>query len=365
MRAPIMALAAAAILAPMAAGDAEAILWDLLIDANVTADVSYGSSMTVAGAVTNHAGWPVPDAAVTLRAGPHTAMATTGADGTFETTVDRTDMIPGLHVAQMRASTSDGLLGMASIQVSVAGDVSPSAHTARLLSEGHAMRYLAADASDFEDDPIGAKLYEHYQALQRRLLTERAVEEMEQERREELALMQATADTQRMKMLERETHGDGTYEGRVRDVFVDGLDRSVRPTIVAQLDYTLEAYRAGKEAMRTVLDRGGSMAEALAARNAAAAIPRHVMESLSPEVGFDIDDYPWAAAHMTNSTAGPVEAVPVEETPEAESRNATGAPTGTAAQGVEVGPGVTTVYMSVNGELVRHIFNGTHWTAAE
>ncbi len=362
MRAPIMALAAAVILAPMAAGDAEAILWDLLIDANVTADVSYGSSMTVAGTVTNHAGWPVSEATVTLRAGPHTAMAMTGSDGTFEATVDRTDMIPGLHAAQMRASTDDGLLGMASIQVSVAGDVSPSAHTARLLAEEHAMRYLAADASDFEDDPIGAKLYEHYQKLQKRLLTERAIEDMEQERREELVRMQAMADTQRVKMLEDETHGDGTYEGRARNVFVDSLDRSVRPTIVSQLDYTLEAYRVGKAAMRTVLDRGGSMAEAIEARNAAAAIPRHVMERLSPEVGFDIDDYPWAAAHMTNSTAGPVEAVPEDDTPEPGPRNATSAPAGTAAQGVEVGPGVTTVYMSVNGELVRHVFNGTHWT---
>lgn len=174
-------------------------------------------------------------------------------------------------------------------------------------------------------------------------------------------------------MLEREAHGDGTAGGYARDARVDGLDRDIRPVIAAQLDRTLEAYRAGKEAMQTVLERGGTMAEAIAARNAVGALPRSAMESTLPDAEFDVDDYPWAAAHMrerpaadpaagaaaggavpaANSTAA---AVPPSST--------AGAPAPRAVPASEVGQGVTTLYRVVGGELVRHVHNGTHWVPA-
>jgi len=371
-------LAPLAALAPLAVGDAEGTLWDLLIYADVTGNVAYGGPMTVAGSVTDHAGWPVAGAAVTVRAGSEAMEATSAADGTFEVTVARVDMMPGLHSVQMRASTDGGLLGMAGIEVGVSGEVSASAHTARLLSSAHALRYLSADASEFEDDPIGEKMYRHYQALQRRLMAERAVEEAAREKRAEHELARSAADAARAAMLERESHGDGTFGGYARDVRIDGLDREIRPTIVAQLDHTLEAYREGKEAMQTVLGRGGTMAEAIAARNAVGAVPRSAMESLLPDAAFDVDDYPWAAAHLREPA--PAAAVPGGEGAAAPAANATAsAPNATRAevpaQGApaapapaapepEAGQGVTTLYRSVGGELVRHVHNGTHWVPA-
>ncbi|RNJ72783.1 MAG: carboxypeptidase regulatory-like domain-containing protein [Thaumarchaeota archaeon S14] len=77
-------LAPLAAIAPLAVGDAEGTLWDLLIYADVTGNVAYGGPMTVAGSVTDHAGWPVAGAAVTVRAGSEAMEATSAADGTFE-----------------------------------------------------------------------------------------------------------------------------------------------------------------------------------------------------------------------------------------------------------------------------------------
>lgn len=362
-------LAPLAALAPLATGGAEATLWDLLIYADVTGNVAYGGPMTVAGSVANHAGWPVAGASVTVRAGSEALEATSAADGTFEVTMGRVGMIPGLHSVQMRAGTDDGRLGMASIEVSVSGEVSASAHTARLLASDHALRHLAADASDFEDDPIGAKMYEHYQGLQRRLLAERAAEEAMRERRAELDGAHAVADAHLAAELERDVHGDGTPGGYAREVRMDGLDRDIRPTIAAQLDHTLEAYRAGKEAMQTVLGRGGTMEEAIAARNAAGAVPRNSMEAMLPDAAFDVNDYPWAAAHMREPAAGAAgagvpgagAAAPMANATAAAS-NSTGVPRDPpAVLAADVGPGVTTLYRSVGGELVRHVHNGTHW----
>jgi len=370
----VAVLAPLAALAPLATGGAEATLWDLLIYADVTGNVAYGGPMTVAGSVTNHAGWPVAGAAVTVRAGSEALEATSAPDGTFEVTMARVDMIPGLHSVQMRAGTGDGRLGMASMEVPVSGEVSASAHTARLLSSEHALRYLAADASDFGDDPIGAKMYEHYQGLQRRLLAERAAEVAMREKRAELEGVHASAEAHLAAELAREAHGDGTFGGYAREVRVDGLDREIRPTIVAQLDHTLEAYRAGKEAMQTVLNRGGTMAEAIAARNAVGSVPRSAMEALLPDAAFDIDDYPWADAHMREPAAGAGAggAGAGVAAPGAPASNSTAtAPSSTSAAGAapgppavpvaDVGQGVTTLYRSVDGELVRHVHNGTHW----
>lgn len=356
-------LAPLAALSPMATGGAEATLWDLLIYADVSGDVAYGGPMTVSGSVTNHAGWPVAGAAVTVRAGAEALEATSAADGTFEATMARVDMIPGLHSVQMRAGTDDGLLGMASMEVSVSGEVSASAHTARLLSSDHALRYLAADASDFEGDPIGAKMYEHYQGLQRRLLAERAAEEAAREKRAEVDAIHALAGERRAAELEREAHGDGTAGGYARDARIDGLDRDIRPAIAAQLDRTLEAYRAGKEAMQTVLERGGTMEEAIAARNAAGAVPRSAMETLLPHAAFDVGDYPWADAHTRERPAAdPAGGAPAGGAPATNSTApAGGAPAPQAVPAAEVGSGVTTLYRSVGGELVRHVHNGTHW----
>lgn len=363
-------LAPLAALAPLAPGGAEATLWDLLIYADVTGDVAYGGPMTVSGSVTNHAGWPVAGAAVTVRAGSEALEATSAADGTFEVTMGRVEMIPGLHSVQMRAGTDDGLLGMASMEVSVSGEVSASAHTARLLASAHALRYLAADESDFEDDPIGAKMYKHYQGLQRKLLAERAAEEAAREKRAEMEAVHALADARRAAMLESEAHGDGTFEGYAREVRVSGLDRDVRPAIVAQLDHTLEAYRAGKEAMQTVLERGGTMAEAIAARNAAGSVPRVAMEALLPDAEFDVDDYPWAAAHMRERPAEEPAAdpagggAPAAPAPSNATRPAAAPQVALAVPASEVGQGVTTLYRVVGGELVRHVHNGTHWVPA-
>jgi len=370
----VAVLAPLAALAPLATGGAEATLWDLLIYADVTGNVAYGGPMTVAGSVANHAGWPVPGAAVTVRAGSEALEATSAPDGTFEVTMARVDMIPGLHSVQMRAGTDDGRLGMASIEVPVSGEVSASAHTARLLSSEHALRYLAADASDFEDDPIGAKMYEHYQGLQRRLLAERAAEVAMREKRAELEGVHASAEAHLAAELAREAHGDGTFGGYAREVRVDGLDREIRPAIVAQLDHTLEAYRAGKEAMQTVLNRGGTMAEAIAARNAVGAVPRSAMEALLPDAAFDIDDYPWADAHMrgpaavSGAVAGEAAAGARHGNSTAAASNATSAagatPGPSAVPAADAGQGVTTLYRAVGGELVWHVHNGTHWVPA-
>ena len=363
MTGSLLALAIAALALAAVAG-AEAILWDLVVDADVGGEVVYGGNFTISGTVTDHAGLPE---AGTIRvwAGPHSAEARAGPDGLFEATVMRSELLPGSHVVQIRADSADGRFGMASTHVRVEGEVRPSDHIARLLASEHAARYLRANATDFEGDPLGAKLYEYYRGLQEKMITQRAVEGEAAAGREQMQDVRLEADEILRDALEKHENGEFVYDERARKIFYEGLDESVHGTFVAQFEHTLDAYRSANAAMREILENGGTMEQAREAYALHASTSRDAMENLinrqlaaeSGPSGIDAD-----SPRGNSTTSAPEAPRAPEETPAPPA--APEKPAAPADSGDE-DPEETIVYLTIDGVMTKHVYNGTHLVRAD
>lgn len=333
-------------LAPLAVADSEAILWDLLIDANVVGDIVHGGDIIITGRVSNHAGWAEPSD-VQIIVGGHSIERNTGPDGVFTIGIKDIDMLPGTHAVYVRATTQEGLTGVLNMRIMVEGEFKPSEHTAKMLSTRQAQYYLGSNSTDFENDPIGAKLFKYYHNIQEQFDAQRKAELSIAEIKTELdTIREESAKAAKESAMELEDAK--TADILSQKIFLEGLDDYERDIFIAQMNYTrnihdsLVAANPGAEQ-----DSEKSILE----RNREYSIPRHVMESLTPKFDFDIDEF--------LRSIGATGVAPSEAEPESE-------PEPVAEPAVEpTRPGITTVYLDVDGVMTKHVYNGTSLVRAE
>jgi hypothetical protein len=152
---------------------AQAELWEFVVELDMeTGVVHSGDTVVITGRVVDHAYEPTRGVEVLIRTGADTTRAFTDTDGTFRGEFVDFQRVPGTYVVNVVASWY-GMTGLASTEFQVKGDSSPVSLLQQQLSTDQARKYLSANESDFEKNPIGQTLFKYYHDLHNQLIAEK------------------------------------------------------------------------------------------------------------------------------------------------------------------------------------------------
>ncbi len=261
----------------------EAELWELLIDVNVQKAVIYpGETVVVTGKVVNHAYEPIRGAEVFIRTGSDATKAFTDPEGVFWAEFKDFQRIPGVYSVNVIASWN-GMTGLASTQFRVSGDISLVSILQEKLSTDEAIKYLSANESDFEKNPIGQTLFKYYHGLLDELILEN--KESSESLAEQIYLEQqrTIAENLRNQAIEEFDPGSGTYSGYQYDYYINSLNPEIRDLIVSQLNFTKNTFEEAQKLRDEILANGGTYEEARQAYLDMISFPREVLEQFNQE----------------------------------------------------------------------------------
>ena len=329
-------------------------LWDLLIAVEVVnGPILPNNPPIIEGQVVDHAGKPIANAEVQIRLGAETIFTNSDEVGKFSHEFENMQLSSGMHLIIVKAIAEDQRIGIAEKKFQVKGPIRISDSYAGTLSSPEAKRYLYASAEDFQNNPIGMKLYEHYQNLKEKYQIEEMRETSLERQQQNFEERRKVSENMTTQAIDEFDPGVGIYSGWRYDYFVDNLDRSVRGIIENQLNHTLNSLKEAQMAMRNILENGGTFEEARQAYFEKVAISQEMMNQLSVEKNQTITD--------TNSTDY-AETIIVEKSID-EITNAT--ETDESVQidingtDIKVGMSGAKIYLNVNGTLVEFLVNGT------
>jgi hypothetical protein len=373
----------------------EAVLWDLIIYANIeNTPIQQGQNPIIKGIVEDHASRPVSDIQVEIRVSGQTITLVTNQSGTFEHEFDNLELLPGKYIVNIKAKSSEGDIGLGTVEFEVKGKSSLTAHTAKMLDTAEAIKYLNSDPDDFENDPIGLSLYNYYQDLYTKFLEQEIIQQSIDKEKLEIENRRSISENVTQQAINDKNPGSGIYSGYKRDAFVDNLDLDVRHIIEDQLDYTLNIFKEAQDAMNEVLANGGTMEEARAVYFEKAKISKEVMNSLTVEntktypnlnttnvtsdVIFDANANTTSSnstnvifGNNINTTSSNSTNVIFDANANTTSSNSTydipGSQDGTLISfngtDIKVGSSTTVVYVNINGTMHQFFVNGTKVTS--
>ncbi len=134
--------------------------------------IQSGDTVVITGRVVDHAYDPVRSVEVLVRTGVDTTKTFTNPEGTFRVEFKDFQRVPGTYTVNVAASW-DGMTGLSSTQFQVKGDSSSVSLLQQKLSTDEAIKYLSANESDFEKNPIGQTLFKYYHGLHDELIIEK------------------------------------------------------------------------------------------------------------------------------------------------------------------------------------------------
>ena len=331
----------------------EGILWDLIIQANLeTSRILQGQVPTVTGQITDHAGKPVQGVGISIKSGLLSWYNTTNENGDFEQRLTGFDGLPGRYIVNIKAEEGDRT-GWSTLQFQVYGDVTESQVLFRQIDTPTARKYIESSEGDFVNDPIGLQLHLYYKGIYDKYIEALVAERHEREKQAELSGQRDLASRLLQKEIEEKNPGVGVYHGWAYERFVDNLDRSVKDTIVSQLNHTTSAFYEARELMKSMLENGKTYEEARQAYLDRLAITQEMMISMEFE-----------EQTITNSTdTESTEHLEKKDTVTAKhdsGTNGTGTNgTGTNGTGIEVETSGNTIFINVNGTIIEFVVNGT------
>jgi len=262
----------------------EAELWDLIIDLNVQKGVIYsGETVVVTGKVVDHAYKPIIDAEIFIRTGSDTTIAFTDPYGAFRGEFEDFQRIPGTYAVNVIASWN-GKTGLSSTQFQVNGDFSPVSALQEKLSTDQARKYLSANESNFEKDPIGQTLFKYYHGLLEELILEQR--EASQPTEEEIYLEQQRiiAENLRNQAIEEYDPGAGTYGGYQYDDYINSLNPEIRDIVASQLNFTKNTFEEAQRLRDEILVNGGTYEEARQAYLDILSFPKEILEQFNQDI---------------------------------------------------------------------------------
>ncbi len=259
----------------------EAVLWDLLIQANVeNAPLMSGDRPIVSGVILDHASKPVPKATVNVKSGSMSIFTTTSQTGEFLVELGKSERIPGIYVVNISATSVEGKTGIASIQFQIKGELTQTSVTQLKLSTPEAQKYLASNPDDFENDPIGFMLYNYYQKIYQEYLEEEQIEiELSQEQ-VFLEEQKEAAYESRLAAIEEYNPSFGIFSGPEYENYVNSLDEDVKDTVVKHLNFTKNLFLEANILKNEILENGGTAEEAQSAYLNKLSTSREMIENL-------------------------------------------------------------------------------------
>ncbi len=261
----------------------EAELWDLIIDLNVQkGDIYSGETVVVTGKVVDHAYKPIIDAEIFIRTGSDTTIAFTDPYGVFRGEFEDFQRIPGTYAVNVIASWN-GKTGLSSTQFQVNGDFSPVSALQEKLSTDEARKYLSANESNFEKDPIGQTLFKYYHGLLEELIMEQSEASQSTEDQIYLEQQRLIAENLRNQAIEEYDPGAGTYGGYQYDDYINSLNPEIRDLVVSQLNFTKNTFEDAQKLRDEILANGGTFKEARQVYLDRISFPKEVLEQFNHE----------------------------------------------------------------------------------
>jgi len=320
-------------------------LWDLIIQADLESGlIPAGQVPVVAGQVSDHAGKPVQGASIAIRSGGLSWGSTTDGGGDFRQELAGFEGSPGGYIVSIKAESEEGM-GLSTLQLRVHGDVKESDVLLRQM-DAAAQKYTESSEEDFLNDPIGMRLYHHYQEIRSDYLKALAFEREEAEELAALDEQREAAAQLLQEAIEEMGPGAGVYAGWTYDRFVDNLDLSVRDTIASQLNHTTASFYEARELMNSVLEDGGTYEEAREAYLDRLSMTQEMMVGLTSEEEIS------EAADPTATDAELVEEEAAIGPAEADG-------SGTDSTDIEVEASGNSIFVNINGTVIEFVVNGT------
>ncbi|MDX1596652.1 MAG: carboxypeptidase-like regulatory domain-containing protein [Nitrosopumilaceae archaeon] len=340
--------------------DSEAVLWDLIISVNVENNGLFqGQSPIISGVVNDHAGKPVADVKIHVRAGQDSVFVTTDHSGQFKIVLDDFNQIPGNYIVNVKGVSPDGKTGIASVEFQVKGGLEPYSASEQKLSTPEAKKYLNMDPEFAKLNPIDFKLYNHYQAIYQEYLNEKKIAENLTEEQLFVQEQKRLAKEALQHALEEKKPGAGTYSGYKYEMFVENLDPSIRGIIENQLNYTKNAFSDAQLAMNEILENGGTYQQAREAYLEKLTITKEFMNSLTTNQTSVNSLENNTSIEILNQTS----TEPIEEVDETSHNNNILEDLSLQElmgyKGVEIATDGSSIFVNVNGTTVEFIVNGT------
>ena len=243
----------------------QAELLEFVVVANVENVVVYpGDTVVVTGRVVDHAYESYSGIEVLIRAGSDTTKTFTTHDGHFRGEFENFQRIPGTYIVNVVASWY-GMTGLTSTEFQVKGDATPVSALQQKLSTEEAIKYLSANESDFEKNPIGQTLFKYYHGLLEELIEEQKEALEPNEAQIFIEEQRVIAEALRNQDIEEYDPGHGTYEGFRYENYIAGLNPEIKDLVIKQLDFTKNSFLEAQNLKEEMLANGSTYDEAMQA----------------------------------------------------------------------------------------------------
>ncbi len=261
----------------------QAELWELVIDLNVEKGViNSGETVVITGIIVDHAYKPIRGAEVLIRTGSDTTKAFTDIDGSFKGEFKDFQRIPGTYIVNVIASWY-GMTGLTSTDFQIKGNVSQFSILQEKLSTDEAIKYLGANESDFEKNPIGQTLFNYYHGLLEELRLEKIENMKPSEHQIFVEEQRKIAEELRNQRIEEFDPGAGTYGGYKYDDYINGLNPEIRDLVISQLEFTKNKFEEAQKIRDEILANGGTYEEARQVYLDMLSIPKEKLEQFNQE----------------------------------------------------------------------------------
>ena len=232
----------------------DAVLWDLIIQTNVEYSTSLPGTPIISGIVIDHASKPVKDVTVSIRTGDGTTITSTNEEGKFTMELSNIKRITGNYIVNIIATTADGKTGITSTEFQIIGEFTKSSVIEEKLSTPEALKYLSANPNQFDKDPIGLILFNHYQKLLKEYFDIENQKIPEYQRYLE-------AQQQMMNSYEEQASAINRFSGTYEE-YLDGLETSIRNIVENQANLTIKIFDEAKQIKNNILEKGGTEEDA-------------------------------------------------------------------------------------------------------
>lgn len=240
----------------------QAELFDFIIELDGKDNViQSGDTVEVSGRVVDHAYKATRGIEVVMKTGGDTIKAFTDPDGLFRGEFKNLERNPGTYSVSIVATWYEKT-GMTSTQFQVEGEITPVTLLQQKLDTDEAKRYLSANESDFEKNPIGQMLFKYYHGVLEELHIEN--KKMQQVEVDQIYFeeQRKIADELKAKKIEEYKPGAGTHGGLNYEDYISSLKPEVRDLVASQMNHTKNTFQEAQTVRDEILANGGTYEEA-------------------------------------------------------------------------------------------------------
>jgi len=261
----------------------QAELWEFIVELNMEKGVVHsGDTVVVTGRVVDHAYKATRGVEVLVRTGADTTKAFTDPSGVFRAEFKDFQRVPGTYTVNVVASWY-GMTGLSSTEFQVKGDSSPVSLLQQKLSTDEARKYLSANESDFEKNPIGQTLFKYYHGLLDELIIENKQALEPNEEQIFVEQQRKIAEELRKQAIEFYKPSAGTYEGLQYEDYIRSLNPEIQDVVKEQLNFTKNSFTNAQNVRDEIIANGGTFEEARQAYLELISIPKETIEQFNEE----------------------------------------------------------------------------------